>query len=444
MKKITFIRAAGVALSAAVAGGFAHAQLTPWGAEAGANKQGTIPAYTGGLTAGPTIDRASLRLPDPFAQDKPILTITAANMAEHSAYLSDGLKEMLTRFKTFKIVVYPSHRSVAYPQSVLDNTAKNATRCSLKKDGDELDVSKGCANGFPFPTPKTGYEAIWNMRARYYGPGRLAMDILIPYTKASGEVVITGVANRTDDSGLHFFPGTVPTREWATRSEYTAPTRIAGQATAIVDSLDSTRRAYSYTPATRRVRLAPDLAADTPIASAGGAIAYDEINMFSGSMAKWDVKLVGKREMYIPYNIYMWGNVPGCTTTKELNLAGHYNPDCLRFELHRVWHIQMTLKPGQRHVYSKRDLFIDEDAWYGGITEQYDQQGKLYRMSLLGIGADWEKKVPMATETSISIDFNSGVYVPLAFNKTVILEKQIAPSLLGPDQLDTQLLRATR
>ena len=53
--------------------------LTRVGAEKAANADGTIPAYTGGLTTPPASFKAGSSIrPDPFAKEKPRLTITAA------------------------------------------------------------------------------------------------------------------------------------------------------------------------------------------------------------------------------------------------------------------------------------------------------------------------------------------------------------------------------
>lgn len=50
--------------------------LTPVGAETAGNKDGTIPAWTGGITRPPAGYRAGMFHPDPFAADKPLFAIT--------------------------------------------------------------------------------------------------------------------------------------------------------------------------------------------------------------------------------------------------------------------------------------------------------------------------------------------------------------------------------
>ena len=106
------------------------ANLTPWGAEKSGNAAGSIPAYTGGVKAPANFKSGDKERPDPFAADKPLYTITAANMAQYAAQLTPGTQAMLKQYpESFKVVVYPTRRSVWVPESVQENSAKNATRC---------------------------------------------------------------------------------------------------------------------------------------------------------------------------------------------------------------------------------------------------------------------------------------------------------------------------
>ena len=91
-------------------------KLTRVGANPAANADGTIPAYTGGLTTPPPGFKAgsSVRI-DPFAKEKPRLTITAGNMAQHEGQLTAGARALLKKYPGYKINVYPTHRTVALP-----------------------------------------------------------------------------------------------------------------------------------------------------------------------------------------------------------------------------------------------------------------------------------------------------------------------------------------
>ncbi|MBA1204824.1 DUF1329 domain-containing protein [Pseudomonas capeferrum] len=388
------------------------ASLTPWGAEKAGNADGSIPAYTGGLTQPPaSYDPAKPGWrPDPYAADKPLYTIDSKNMAKYADKLSPGTAELLRKYPDFRIDIFPTRRSAAYPQEVLDNSVANASRCSLNQFGG-LENTENCRGGIPFPIPKTGPEVIWNIFARYYGKA-IEYQWSSSYVKPTGEVVSPSVTNRQEASGF-YYGGPVDWRGF-TRTEYTAPARLRGQATLWKDMYEKLdRQSWTYSPGTRRVRLSPDLAADTPIGALGGAVVYDEAYLFDGNFERFDFKLVGKQEMYIPYNnyklIYADAN-SSCNAAKDLLKPNHPNPECIRWELRRVWHVKGTLKPGQRHVFSERDIYVEEDAWYGGLHEGRDTAGKLYHVTPVAIAPSYDIKAP-AQGTALSFDLSSGIYV---------------------------------
>mgnify|MGYP000908958050 FL=1 len=65
--------------------------LTPWGAIKAGNADGSIPAYTGGIEPPASYDAKKPQFrPDPFAAEKPLFSITAANMAKYEDKLSAG------------------------------------------------------------------------------------------------------------------------------------------------------------------------------------------------------------------------------------------------------------------------------------------------------------------------------------------------------------------
>jgi hypothetical protein len=86
---------------------------------------------------------------------------------------------------------------------------------------------------------------------------------------------------------------------------------------------------------------------------------------------------LGKREMLIAYNAYRLHS--GEARVADIVRPGHINPEFARYELHRVWVVEGTLKPGKRHVYSKRVFYVDEDSWSIAASDSYDAQGKLWR-----------------------------------------------------------------
>ena len=119
----------------------------------------------------------------------------------------------------------------------------------------------------------------------------------------------------------------------------------------------------------------------------GGVLTYDEFYVIQGAPDLYDFKLLGKREMLIPYNSYTLNfDVPGQT----LMTPAFINPDAVRWELHRVWVVEGTLKPGKRHTVARRLYYIDEDMGGGGMNDGFDASGKLTRCAaVLDRGGAW-------------------------------------------------------
>jgi len=130
----------------------------------------------------------------------------------------------------------------------------------------------------------------------------------------------------------------------------------------------------------RRVRRAPNISYDTPIIDSEGMRTADDTDMYNGAPDRYDWELVGKREIYIPYNNYQIG--VGKLKYSDILKPGHVNPEYPRYELHRVWVVEGKLKAGARHVYSRRTFYLDEDSWQIAVADQYDGRGELWRVSM--------------------------------------------------------------
>src|SRR5690554_5616514 len=81
--------------------------LTAFGAEKAGNKDGSIPACTGGLTGAMKSPRAGLP-PTLFEGEKPVLQIKADNADTYADKLTDGFKYLVKNYPGFRIDVYPS------------------------------------------------------------------------------------------------------------------------------------------------------------------------------------------------------------------------------------------------------------------------------------------------------------------------------------------------
>ena len=365
--------------------------LTPVGAEKAGNKDGTIPEYKGGMTTAPAAFKAGDGIrPNPFATEKPRLTIDAKNMAQHADKLTEGTKALLQKHPTFRVDVYPTHRTVAFPKFVTDNTMKNAAKAKTTNDGRSIE---GAHAGFPFPIPKTGYEAMWNHLVRFNGQAyeakyrNLSVD-------ANGRPSLSTEGNSVQEYPFWDNSKTSADTYWRIKLTYTGPARRAGEALLLVDPLDigtKDRRAWSYLPGQRRVKVAPDFAHDTPNPGTAGATTFDDTFIFNGSMERFDFKLLGKKEMFVPYNAY---TAVYQSKQDDLLKPNHLNPDLVRWELHRVWVVEATLREGKRHVYSKRVFYLDEDSWAALASDEYDARGQLYRTGLAYMAPSYDLPAP--------------------------------------------------
>ena len=358
--------------------------LTPTGAERAGNKDGTIPAWEGGITKAPAGFVKGQHMVDPYPNDKVLFTITNKNADQYKDQLSPGLLALLKTYPdTFKMNVYPTRRSASSPQYVYDAIKRNAVRAELLTSGNGF---KGAAIGVPFPLPANGTEAIWNHITRYRG---------VTVTRDTGQAAVmpngayTLVKFRDELDQAYMRPGMTPEelerdnmlfffKQWVT-----SPSRLAGTALLVHETLDQVakpRQAWTYNTGQQRVRRAPNVAYDAPGTAADNLRTTDDFDMFNGSPDRYNWKLIGKKEMYIPYNSYKLDS--NKLKYDDILKAGHVNQDHVRWELHRVWVVEATLKEGMRHVYKKRVMFLDEDSWQVSIADMYDDRDVLWRVSV--------------------------------------------------------------
>jgi len=355
-------------------------ELTPVGAERAGNREGTIPAWSGGLTTPTPGFQNGGRRPDPFAAEKPTLQITAKNMDSFADKLPEGAKAMLRKYPdSFRIDVYPTHRTAAAPQWVYDNTSQNATRASVQ-EGSAGPISKGAFGGFPFPVPKTGVEVMLNAQVRWRGAAWNQQSSGYQVT-ADGRPVLVHTVN-VDNIAPYYYrdekPETFDGAYWMVRVSTSGPAIRAGEAILGHLLLDESKTAtWVYLTGQRRVRKLPNSCCDTPHPTSAGIVSFDEIETFATRLDRFDWKLVGKKEMYIPYNSNRL-----LVPTKDTDVLGphHLNPDHVRWELHRVWVVEAALKPGQRHTSAKSRYYIDEDSWWPVLADRWDANGQLWRM----------------------------------------------------------------
>ncbi|MGB1951591.1 MAG: DUF1329 domain-containing protein [Marinobacter sp.] len=384
--------------------------LTPIGAEKAGNG-GEIPAWDGGLKEAPAGYKNDGIYLDPFADDEVKFTIDQSNVDEYADNLSAGQVAMIKKYDTYKIPVYETRRTATYPQAIMDQTIENATTSELVAGGNGIENYQ---EGVPFPLPKEGVEVIWNHITRYRG-GSVQRNVgQVTPTENGAYSVVKFQDEFTWRASLEDFdPSEDPNVLFYFKQAITAPARLAGNVLLVHDTLNQVaeaRRAWVYNAGQRRVRRAPQVAYDGPGTAADGMRTTDNFDLFNGAPDRYNWEIVGKKEMYIPYNSYKL--VDRSVSYDDIVQAGHINQDLARYELHRVWHVRATLKEGERHIYGQRDFFIDEDTWQASVIDHYDGRGELWRVAEAHAMQFYDVQVPWyAIETLY--DLLSGRYLAL-------------------------------
>ncbi len=390
-------------------------ELTPMGAIRAGNADGSIPAWEGGITQPPAGYKPGANQIDPFPDDKPRVTIAPDNVGQHAARLPEGQVAMFKRYpQTWRMPVYATRRTSSFPKRIDDAAIANATTAELLPSGSGV---KNARESIPFPIPQNGLEAIWNHLLRYrgetlyqvYAQGvptaggdytlvKIEEKIVFPYAMPGGTTENTG--NR-----LIYFLQTV-----------TEPARLAGEILLVHEPIDQeaeTRKAWTYNPGLRRVRRAPNVAYDNPGTASDGQRTNDQNGMFNGNPDRYDWELKGRREVYVPYNSYKLHSDK--IKYADILKPGHFNPELLRYELHRVWVVEAKVKPSTSHIYARRTFYIDEDSWSILHIDNYDARGEIWRVQESHPINFYN--IPMLTETAMAIyDLQNGRYLSFGLN----------------------------
>ncbi len=352
------------------------AGLTPTGAERPGNASGTIPAWNGGAGSTGRAREAAASL----AAERPLFSITAANVARYAGQLPDGAVALFARYPDYRMEIYPTHRTASLPQPVYDAIARNATSAHPVAQGCRFGVADA-SGGIPYPMPKDGCEVVWNHLLAYWGGSRdtrLQTYVMfdgrgIEQTSAREEIVdfpYYQAGLSTASVGPYYFQR---------RDEQIWPADRAGSGYITRQPLDVARTRFAsweYLAGQRRVRKSPSLSYDTPDPDASGLESFDDYYIFSGGLDRYDFTLLGKREMFIPYNNHL-SDLPA----RRVLGSQHAEPSVLRYELHRVWVVDGRLAAGREHIVPHRRLYIDEDSWFAVYADEWDGEGRLWKFS---------------------------------------------------------------
>jgi hypothetical protein len=309
--------------------------------------------------------------------EAPQFIITKENMAKYADHLTEGHKAMFAKYPDYKMIVYPSLRTAYFPPEIEQATIKNATSAELKG----TDEVEGAVLGFPFPIPKSGAEVLWNHKMRFRGSAvrRYNNQAIV---KLDGSYKISKLvedvkfkyANLEESN-----PGTNILLYYL--SQVLSPPRVAGQLILVHETSGaggSGRDAWIYNPGLGRVNRAPDVGYDNPYIGTDGEQFNDQVDLFNGALDRYDWKLLGKKDMYIPYNSFLI-NAP-LIKYNDIIRPGHINQNLARYEMHRVWIVEATLRDGLRHQFKKRRFYVDEDSWAIAVVDCYDNRDQLWKV----------------------------------------------------------------
>jgi hypothetical protein len=384
-------------------------ELTPVGAERAGNAEGTIPEWTGGVTEPPPGWKPGMKRPDVFADDPILFSIDASNVDQYADKLTPGQIALIKSYDGYRMDVYPTRRSCAYPEEDYENIKRNARTASVN----EQCFLTGGMWTVLFPFPENGCQAIQNGRVSQFnaltGYDRIEAT-LIP-TKSGSFVPIRRrqvLYFRTHDPKFKSFEDLEGV--WGkSLSHIVSPPKQAGEITLVHSLNDGHLEAWTYNPGQRRVRRNPNFEYDNPIPGFQGLMTIDQMNGFVGAADRYDWKLIGKRELYVPYNTS--GYFDTDLEYKDLIQANYLRRDLVRYELHRVWVVEGTVSGDKRHTMARRVFYLDEDSWLFLVVDAYDTRGSLWRVS--------EHLPQLLYEVPTCVN-NGGVYYDLVAGRYMI------------------------
>lgn len=387
-------------------------ELTVTGAQVAGNADGSIPAYSGGLQQPPACYKGGNWLCDPFPEDKPLFVITAQNVAQYQDKLSPGQVAMFQKYPdSFRMPVYQTRRTFRMPEDVARITRQNAVQTETPG---VTGLKHYMPMGYPFPLAQNGIEMVWNHIARWRGTGvdRFAGQVT-PQPNGAYSMVMFHDEVVIPAAMTDYVAGEDPNVMFYGKQTVISPSRLAGNVLMVhetIDQVSEPRRAWIYNSGQRRVRRAPQVAYDGPGTAADGLRTADNYDLYNGSPDRYNWSFKGKKELYIGYNSYKLDEKG--LPYDDIIKPGHINQDLTRYELHRVYEVEATLREGTRHIYAKRVFYFDEDSWMASVIDHYDGRGNLWRVA--EAHQMFYYQVPVqGYSLEVLYDINSGRYLAL-------------------------------
>jgi hypothetical protein len=418
--------------------------LTPMGAERAGNADGSIPAWTGGATTVPPGWTPDQFMPDPYESDAVVVKIDATNMAQYADKLSPGTMAMMTKYPDFFIAVYPTRRTAAAPQDVYDSIAQNANTAQLSPAGPQMGFT-GALNGIPFPILdpdplKAGGMLIYNHYVNWRG--RALTFLSQAYAVSDGNAYLSDASPANYDYPYYHKGVTQATFDGISQrtfEQYTAPANDVGEeilTTDFTDPVQTPNEVWELLNGQGRVRKAPEVNYDTPASTVDGMADTDEFFGFAGTPDHNDYHYQGKKELYIPYN----NNTLVGKPASEVVGAHFFDPNSVRWELHRVHVMEATVRPGKRNTLPRRMFYIDEDTWTIAVTDGYDANNTLVHVGFVYFICRPDLPGTFIVNNSVHI-LQTGDWTPMAgpYNEkahpSIVFHDSLPDSMYDPNNM---------
>ena len=309
--------------------------------------------------------------------ESPKYTVDGSNYMQYADKLTEGQIKTFETYPDYKINVYETSAECKLPDAVRAVSQTN----SKMVNGNE-GIEWGTLGAKPFPNPSHAQHYIWNHRSAPHYNASIHRTLVAYVVKSDGTYTVGKGDNYIE------FPGalTSPLRGQVDPNIYAlymvknmSPARIAGTLTMLHDMYDSAiqaRKAWQYSPATRRVRRAPDVNYDSFVDQTAGLATIDSYNMFTGAQDRFDWSLEGTKTMIIPHANEALSEVGAAD---KITSSRHFvDPSLYRYEEREVAIVKASLKEGSRHIFPKQMMYVSTDEHNGiMIRDHYDGQGNL-------------------------------------------------------------------
>lgn len=350
-------------------------ELTPIGAIRAGNRSQGIPQWEGGLSRSPG-EQPPVPVqpyPNPFADDEPLYTITPSNWKRYQAQLTPGQQALLQHYPAYQLVVYPTRRSAAFPETFYQATQQLATTAQLTPTGT---LAAPRLDGIPFPLPRNGQEALWNYQLRHQGQW-LTRRLFQAIPSKQPYFTLTWIERWRFNTVLT--PETATT-VWQYQQHLQSPALLADQRRWL-----HAPRALNQQPIAAWLQLSEDSRArrlptldgaqTLPFSDGLQTLAHWPALHLSSQL--YELQLTGRQVLFMPYNAYALQAV----ATDSLLAEQHLNQTLPRYEQHRVWVVMATRKDTAALArYHTQTLYFDEDSWHLLGVELYDAAGKLVQV----------------------------------------------------------------